>query len=706
MKNAYKVLNKTFGYQEFRHQQAEIIEDILNNKDAMVLMPTGGGKSLCYQIPAIIRPGVGIVVSPLIALMQDQVDALTQLGLSAGYLNSNQSAQEQHQIEQQLLNNELDLLYITPERLMSNKMLNLISQSQISLFAIDEAHCVSQWGHDFRKEYQQLSILHQQFPDIPRIALTATADERTRQEIIQQLDLHNAKTYINSFDRPNIHYQISDQNSKADLLKFIKNSHQNDAGIIYCLSRKKVEETADWLCENGFNALPYHAGLPQDIRQNNQKRFLREEGIIIVATIAFGMGIDKPDVRFVGHLNLPKSIEAYYQETGRAGRDGLPADAWMAYGLKDMMLLKQMIQDGDNEMQQRVSHSKLDSLMALCETTNCRRYHLLEYFGESTKEKCGNCDTCISPPESWDATEASRKALSCIYRTDQRFGVGYLVDVLLGKTNDRITNNGHDKITTYGIGKDISVNEWKGIYRQLIAMGFINVNFEAYGALYLTDKARPLLRGEIELSLRKQLKKSSKKSEGKKKTELRDIDQELFEELRQCRSRLSKAESVPPYVIFHDKTLIEMTRKRPSTLEKMGNIAGIGEKKLDKFGQDFLDIINQHSVHDWFKNDLSETINATLELYLKQKSTQSVAETRELTPSTIYSHLATAIKHEVISLDDILEIEAADIKQIEQAIELCSEGGQEGSKAIFEFLNGEIDYGIIHCVRASLDTIV
>ncbi|MDH5425544.1 MAG: DNA helicase RecQ [Gammaproteobacteria bacterium] len=705
MKNAYHALSKIFGYHEFRHHQADIIQDVLNNNDAMVLMPTGGGKSLCYQIPAILRPGVGIVVSPLIALMQDQVDALTQLGVSAGYLNSNQSAEAQNAIEQQLLNNELDLLYITPERLMSNRMLSLIAQSQIALFAIDEAHCVSQWGHDFRKEYQQLNILHQRFPDIPRIALTATADSRTRQEIIEQLDLHNARTYINSFDRPNIHYQISDQSSKTDLLKFIKNSHQNDAGIIYCLSRKKVEETAAWLVEQGFNALPYHAGLTPQLRETNQKRFLREEGLIIVATIAFGMGIDKPDVRFVAHLNLPKSIEAYYQETGRAGRDGLPADAWMAYGLKDMMMLKQMIQESDNEMQQRISHSKLDSLMALCETTSCRRFHLLDYFGEVTDKACGNCDTCLSPPETWDATEAARKALSCVYRSGQRFGIGYLTDILLGKSNDRISQNKHDTLTTYGIGTDISANEWKGIYRQLIAMGYININFEQFGALVLTDKARPLLRGEIELKLRKPTKKSSNKSETKQKSALRDIDQELFEALRACRYSLSQAESVPPYVIFHDKTLIEMTKMRPLMLSELGKIAGVGEKKLDKFGQQFLDIILQHDIHPWFKNDLSETINSTLGLYLKQQNAQSVAETRELSLSTIYTHLSAAIKQQVIALEDINEITASDIKDIENAIELCAEGGQEGTKPIFEFLNGEIEYGIIHCVRSSLETI-
>ncbi|MDH5517617.1 MAG: DNA helicase RecQ [Gammaproteobacteria bacterium] len=704
MKNAYQVLHKVFGYQEFRHQQADIIEALLNNQDAMVLMPTGGGKSLCYQIPAIIRPGVGIVVSPLIALMQDQVDALNQSGVSAGYLNSNQSNDEQQQIEQQLINNEIDLLYVTPERLLTNRMLSLLRRAEIALFAIDEAHCVSQWGHDFRKEYQQLNILHQQFPGIPRIALTATADKRTRQEIIEQLDLHQSKTYLNSFDRPNIHYQISEQNTKAGLLTFIQNHHKHDAGIIYCLSRKKVEETADWLNQQGLQALPYHAGLSQQLRETNQKRFLREDSIIIVATIAFGMGIDKPDVRFVAHLNLPKSIEAYYQETGRAGRDGLAADAWMAYGLKDLMLLKQMIQDSDNEMQQRISHSKLDSLMALCETTSCRREHLLNYFDEETSSSCGNCDICNSPPETWDATDACRKALSCIYRTGQRFGVGYLTDVLTAKSNERIIQNGHDKVTTYGIGKDISVNEWKSIYRQLIAKGYIDINFEQYGALTLSEKARPLLRGEIELKLRKQTKKAAKKSESKAKSTLRDIDEELFEALRQYRYSLAQKESVPPYVIFNDKTLVEMTRKRPSTLDQLGQISGVGDKKKDKFGEQFLTIINQHKIHPWLQNELSDTINTTLELYLKLKDTQAVAEQRQLTVSTIYAHLSSAIKNETIQLDEIVEINDADIRQIRHAIDLCGEGGDDGAKAVFEFLNSEIEYGIIHCVRSSLGT--
>ena len=704
MENAYNILKKVFGYQEFRHHQADIIQALLNNEDAMVLMPTGGGKSLCYQIPSIIRDGVGIVISPLIALMQDQVDALIQSGVSAAYLNSTQTSDQQSQIEQQLSNNELDLLYITPERLVLPRMLQRLKQSKLALFAIDEAHCVSQWGHDFRKEYQQLRILHQQFPNTPRIALTATADERTRREIIEQLDLHSAKTYLNSFDRPNIHYKISEQNTKADLWTFIQNSHQNNAGIVYCLSRKKVEEIAQWLSDQGRDALPYHAGLSHQVREANQRRFLREEGIIIVATIAFGMGIDKPDVRFVAHLNLPKSIEAYYQETGRAGRDGLPADAWMTYNLKDLGTMRQMVQDSDNPLQQRVANSKLDTLMALCETTSCRRKHLLNYFDEEVKDKCGNCDICIDPPETWDATEASRKALSCIYRTDQRFGVGYLTDILTGKDDKRITQNGHDKVSTFGIGKDLKGTEWKSIYRQLVAMGYLNIDVDKFGALILTEKSRPLLRGEVTLTLRKPKKSSSKKATTKKKTELRDIDQELFEELRQCRYTLSKKEGVPPYAIFHDKTLIEMTRKRPESLNEMALIAGVGEKKLDKFGQQFLDIIMQHDIHPWLKNNLSETINETLNLFIEDQNIDTIASSRDLTTSTVYTHLSKAIESHVISIDDINNINDEDIHLIKHAINLCAtEDESVGNKVIFDTLNGEIDYGIISCVRASLE---
>ena len=702
MQNAYDTLQKVFGYDDFRHHQEDIIKSLLEGEDALVLMPTGGGKSLCFQIPAIVRPGVGIVISPLIALMQDQVDALIQSGVSAAYLNSSQTADTQREIEQQLFNGELDLLYITPERLLLSKTLSMLNQIPVSLFAIDEAHCVSQWGHDFRVEYQRLKILHQQFPDIPRVALTATADERTRQEIIEQLDLHNAKTYINSFDRPNIHYRIAEQNTKADLWKFIENSHKNNAGIIYCLSRRKVEDIANWLTDQGREALPYHAGLSNQQREQNQRRFLREEGLIVVATIAFGMGIDKPDVRFVAHLNLPKSIEAYYQETGRAGRDGLPADAWMTYNLKDLMTLRQMIQEGSNQLQQRVSQSKLDTLMALCETTSCRRKHLLQYFNEETKEKCGNCDTCLDPPETWDATEAARKALSCVFRTGQRFGVGYLTDVLIGKIDDRINANGHDSISTYGIGKDLNIKEWKNIYRQLIGSGFIEINADEYGAIQLTEKSRPLLRGELTLQLRKQKKASKTKTGSQKSTALREIDEELFESLRQCRYGLSKSEGVPPYVIFHDKTLIEMTRQRPQNLNDMSLIPGIGDKKLDKFGQQFLDIILKFDIHPWLRNNLSDTINQTLETYIEKQTVAEVAEQRQLTPSTVYSHLSKAIESSIISINEISEIANSDVELVKNAIMLCESEGQESTKAIFESLDSEIDYGIIHCVRASM----
>jgi len=704
MQNAYDILHKVFGYDDFRHHQADIIKTLLDGDDALVLMPTGGGKSLCFQIPAIVRNGVGIVVSPLIALMQDQVDALTQSGVSAAFLNSSQTTETQQHIQQQLIKGDLDLLYITPERLLLSKTLSLLKQISVSLFAIDEAHCVSQWGHDFRVEYQQLKILHQQFPEIPRVALTATADDRTRKEIIEQLDLHNAKTFINSFDRPNIHYRINEQATKADLWRFIENSHKNNAGIIYCLSRRKVEDIANWLTDQGREALPYHAGLSSQQREHNQRRFIREEGLIVVATIAFGMGIDKPDVRFVAHLNLPKSIEAYYQETGRAGRDGLPADAWMTYNLKDLMTLRQMIQEGSNELQQRVSQSKLDTLMALCETTTCRRQHLLRYFNEELKEKCGNCDICLDPPETWDATEASRKALSCVFRTGQRFGVGYLADVLTGKVDDRITTNGHDTITTYGIGKDLNVKEWKNIYRQLIGAGYIEINADEYGAIQLTEKSRPLLRGEMTLQLRKQKKSGKVKTGNTRTTALRDIDEALFEDLRQCRYDLSKAEGVPPYVIFHDKTLIEMTRQRPDDLSEMSQIAGIGDKKLDKFGQQFLNIIKQHEIHPWLKNTLSDTVNQTLEAYIERQNIADVADFRQLTPSTVYSHLSKAIENEVISIKEINEIEPSDVDLVKKAVLLCESDGNETTKAIFESLNNEIDYGIIHCVRASMQT--
>ncbi|MEJ2612560.1 MAG: DNA helicase RecQ, partial [Candidatus Thiodiazotropha sp.] len=498
LEKAREILRQRFGYSDFRPPQDQIISHLLDDGDALVLMPTGGGKSLCYQIPAILRAGVGVVVSPLIALMQDQVDGLRQLGVKAAYLNSSMRYDEAKQVEKQLINGELDLIYVAPERLLTPRMLNLLQQTQIALFAIDEAHCVSQWGHDFRPEYIQLSQLQEQFPSIPRIALTATADLPTRREIIQRLALQEAKQFIVGFDRPNIRYQImeNDGNSRNRLLRFIQDDHPGDAGIIYCLSRKRVDDIAHWLQSQGITALPYHAGMNNQTRQHHQSRFLREEGVIIVATIAFGMGIDKPDVRFVAHLNLPKSVEAYYQETGRAGRDGLPADAWMIYGLQDVITLRQMQESSEaDEAHKRVERHKLDAMLALCEITTCRRQALLGYFSDPLDQPCGNCDTCLQPPQTWDATQAAQKALSCVHRTGQRFGVNYLIDVLLGKKNERIQRFNHHLVSTYGIGVEFSASEWRAIFRQLIAHGLLAVDIEGYGGLHLIEASRPVLRG-------------------------------------------------------------------------------------------------------------------------------------------------------------------------------------------------------------------
>ena len=558
MHQAQQILHDIFGYSEFRHNQAEVINTLLQGGDSLTLMPTGGGKSLCYQIPALIRTGAGVVVSPLIALMQDQVDALKQLGIRAAFLNSSLDPNAQRTVEQQLLGGALDLIYLAPERLLTERMLDLLVQAEIALFAIDEAHCVSQWGHDFRKEYQRLTILHERFPSIPRIALTATADERTRQEIITQLNLQQASIFINSFDRPNIRYTLAEgQNAREQLWRFLEREHPLHAGIIYCLSRRKVEDVAQWLTAKGRIALPYHAGLPDHVRSKHQLRFLREEGVIIVATIAFGMGIDKPDVRFVAHLNLPKSVEAYYQETGRAGRDGEPADAWMAYGLQDVITLRQFVLDADaEEFYKRVANQKLEAMLGLCELTGCRRQALLAYFGETLAKPCGNCDNCLNPPEGWNATEPARKALSCVYRTGQRFGVNYVVDVLLGKEDTRIQRNCHDQISTYGIGSELKAVEWRSLFRQLIARGYLTSDQEGYGTLRLTEKCRPLLKGEQQLSLRRQQKQSKEKKKTQQEiSELRPIDQPLFEALRSLRLEIAREQGVAPFIIFHDSTL-------------------------------------------------------------------------------------------------------------------------------------------------------
>jgi ATP-dependent DNA helicase RecQ len=600
MKNALQVLQDVFGYAAFRPPQQEIIDTVIDGGDALVLMPTGGGKSLCYQIPALVRRGCGIVVSPLIALMQDQVDALRQLGVRASFLNSTLGLSAQRTVENALLGGELDLLYVAPERLFQPQTNALLHQADIALFAIDEAHCVSQWGHDFRADYLQLERLHREFPDIPRIALTATADQRTRAEIVARLDLGAARHFIAGFDRPNIRYRIDlKQNPQAQLLRFLRDEHPRDAGIVYCLSRRKTEDVARWLCDNGFDALAYHAGMDAAARAANQSRFLREDGVIVVATIAFGMGIDKPDVRFVAHLDLPKTIESYYQETGRAGRDGLPADAWLIYGLQDVIKLRQMLEgsQGDDE-HRRAEQQRLNAMLGLCEITSCRRHALLHYFGEDSPARCGNCDACLDPVDTWDGTEAARMALSAALRTGQRFGVNYLIGVLRGDAEgERIARLGHDKLPTFGIGAHLDANAWRSVFRQLVARGYLRVDMEDYGAVKLEEKSRALLRGEEHIDLRREEKQkaATRRKSSPAATGVAGEDQALWEALRECRRALAAEQGVPPYVIFHDATLREMCAARPLDLDAFGQISGVGARKRDKYAEAFMRVIRDHS---------------------------------------------------------------------------------------------------------------
>jgi ATP-dependent DNA helicase RecQ len=600
-----RILAEVFGYPSFRGAQRAIIDCVIGGDDALVLMPTGGGKSLCYQIPALARPGCGVVVSPLIALMQDQVAALRQSGVRAAALNSAQPAADIRATERALAAGELDLVYIAPERLVLPRTLELLEQCAIALFAIDEAHCVSQWGHDFRPEYIQLSVLAERFPTVPRLALTATADVPTRREIVSRLGLSGARQFISRFDRPNIRYRIAQSDAgggsaRNRLLRFIQDEHPGEAGIVYCLSRKRVDAIADWLRIQGLVALPYHAGLTTAERERNQTRFLKEEGVIMVATIAFGMGIDKPNVRFVAHLNLPKSVEAYYQETGRAGRDGLPADAWMLYGLQDVITLRQMLEQSTaDDGHKRVERHKLEAMLGLCELTTCRRQALLAYFDDELPDPCGNCDTCLDPPATWDATVPAQKALSCVYRTGERFGVNHLVDVLRGRDNERIRGFGHHQLSTFGIGADIETNEWRGIFRQLIARGLLRVDVEGHGGLKLDASSRPLLRGEASVHLRREAKpvRPVRRQSSHTRVAAEDFDiadQALWEALRACRRRLADAQGVPPYVIFHDATLSEMVQLAPITLKQMAAVSGVGVAKLERYGDEFLTVIRLH----------------------------------------------------------------------------------------------------------------
>jgi ATP-dependent DNA helicase RecQ len=594
---ALHILQTVFGYPAFRGQQAEIVNHVAGGGDALVLMPTGGGKSLCYQIPAMLREGVGVVVSPLIALMQDQVDALDEVGVRAAFLNSTQNFDEAMRTERRVRNGELDLIYVAPERLMTPRCMELLEASNIALFAIDEAHCVSQWGHDFRPEYIKLSILHERFPNVPRIALTATADPQTRAEIAHRLQLDDAMQFVSSFDRPNIRYQIVEKaNGRKQVLDFIREEHAGDAGIVYCLSRKKVEETAEFLNEQGVTALPYHAGMDIATRTKNQARFLREDSIVMVATIAFGMGIDKPDVRFVAHLDLPKSIEGYYQETGRAGRDGAPADAWMAYGLQDVVQQRRMIEESEADANfKRVQSAKLDAMLGLCETLSCRRVRLLDYFGQASGP-CGNCDVCLMPPVSFDASLQVQKLLSAIYRVDQRFGAGHVIDVLRGVDSEKVKQWRHEKLSTFGIGAETSEAEWRAILRQAIALGLVMVDYDAYSSLKLTDEARPVLRGERKVQLRQYQKPVKKKRESAKpkgyvETDLSTVEQAIFDKLRWWRVETARKHNVPAYVIFHDATMREIAKMKPVSLGDLRNVSGVGEKKLETYGEEIVALI-------------------------------------------------------------------------------------------------------------------
>jgi len=598
--SALHILKKTYGYDSFRGQQAEIIEHVTQGRHAFVLMPTGGGKSLCYQIPALCRDGVGIIISPLIALMQDQVEALKQLGIRAAAINSSMDGEHVGQVKRAIRSGDIDMVYVAPERLLMPDFIELLAQSKIALFAIDEAHCVSQWGHDFRPHYTQLADLAAKFPGVPRIALTATADTPTRKDIVERLHLRDGRTFIAGFDRPNIHYGIAVKDSpKQQILNFIK-THTGESGIVYCLSRQNVEDMAEWLREQGFNTLPYHAGLDNALRTKNQETFLKEEAIIMVATIAFGMGINKPDVRFVAHMSIPKNIEAYYQETGRAGRDGLPAEALMLYGLGDVAMQRSFIENStapDN--QKRIEHHKLNALLGLCEAARCRRQILLEYFGDEAAP-CGNCDTCLVPRETFDATIAAQKALSSAFRTGQRFGVAYLIDVLLGKEDERIRRFGHDKLPLFGIGKEHGKNEWQSIFRQLVAQNLLAVDTAQHGGIHITAEGNRFLKEKQTLQLCRPAVRIKSVTKSKTRVPQTAIslenaaDQNLFTAMKAERLALAKAQNLPPYIIFHDKTLRELALRKPATRAEMLTISGIGEQKIQRYGDTFLTIIAEH----------------------------------------------------------------------------------------------------------------
>ncbi|PVZ20795.1 MULTISPECIES: DNA helicase RecQ [unclassified Pseudomonas] len=702
---ALRVLKDVFGYDSFRGRQGEIIERVAKGGDALVLMPTGGGKSLCYQVPGLLRTGLAVIVSPLIALMDDQVATLDELGVAAAALNSTLDAEQQRQLAVRLRQGEIKMLYLAPERLVQPRMLSFLQQLDIALFAIDEAHCVSQWGHDFRPEYLELGRLAELFPDVPRIALTATADKRTREEIVNRLHLHDAERFLSSFDRPNIFYRIlPKEQPRKQLLSFLA-QRKGDAGIVYCLSRKKVDDIAAFLCEQGYPALPYHAGLPADLRAFHQKRFLNEEGLIMVATIAFGMGIDKPNVRFVAHMDLPKSLEAYYQETGRAGRDGLPADAWMAYGLQDVLMLKQMMQNSEgDERHKRVEQHKLDAMLALCEETRCRRQAMLAYFDEVLPEPCGHCDNCIDGVQTWNATEPARQALSAVYRTGQRYGVGHLVDVLLGKDNDKVRQAGHQQLAVFGVGKEMADAEWRTLFRQLVARGLADIDLEGFGGLRLTEACRPLLRGEQELELRRDTKPqvAARSSGGGSPASqlVRGEEREQWEALRALRRRLAEEHKVPPYVIFPDSTLLEMLRSQPRDLGDMAQVSGVGARKLERYGQAFLEVLagGQAPSASASPTDLRHEL---VSLARAGMTPAQIAGQLKCTEKNVYSLLAELIGEQQLSLEQALDLPEELLMELQDAF-LDGEGELPSVSEVQPLFAGRVPDGVLHCVRAAL----
>ncbi|MFP4315852.1 MAG: DNA helicase RecQ [Desulfovibrionales bacterium] len=747
------ILKQIYGYPAFIGSQEEIITHILAGRDGVVLMPTGGGKSVCYQIPAMLLEGTAVIVSPLIALMRDQVQGLTQMGVQAACLNSSLPAGQAREVEQRLAKGELDLIYVAPERLLMDGFLALLDRIKICLFAIDEAHCVSQWGHDFRPEYTRLARIKERFPAVPRIALTATADGPTREDILQQLGLENARVFAAGFDRPNIRYLVlPKERPEAQLLQFIREEHPGEAGIVYRMSRKKVESTAERLQANGIPALAYHAGMDGPSREHNQERFMREEGMVMVATVAFGMGVDKPNVRFVAHLDPPTSLEAYHQETGRAGRDGLPADAWMTYGLADMAVLRQIVsRDGAQESQagareaatpqqakarerhERIKQQKLTALLGYCETVRCRRQVLLGYFGEDLPQPCGNCDTCLHPVQSWEGTMEAQKALSNIFRTGQRFGAGHLADVLIGKKTPAILRWAHDRVTTFGIGTDRSRKEWMSIYRQLAASGHVWVDMESYGCLKLTDRSWDILKGGEKILFRQDPIQSdrnrTKHQSGNAGFDIQSqilTTQEaraLWDRLKGLRLEIAREQGVPPYAVFPDRTLLEMIRYRPRDSKELLCISGVGRVKEETFGQRFVREIEAHEAEHGRPKGLpslpetageqkrvprirefTETLKTTLQLFQETGSIEETAGARGLKSATISKHLADCVSLGRITPAEATGLDPGEIETIERVIKEQRANGMTSLSAVFDALDGAYPYEVLRCVRAGMDT--